>query len=246
MGFKGNCHAVTDGDMEPHNRCGANGNCGNTGFCTGGVCAQVAAGTQCSGFFCQTPTDHVFQPGGTCNGAGTCVIPPAAECAPYKCTTGSCISGSCTSDTPCTASGYCTGDPTTPGVCATKKGLGQTCSIDKECALGHCTEGVCCNVGACAVSCYSCKVSGLEGTCNPVAPGGLDPMNMCPDMGAASCGTNGRCEGGSCQYYDMNTECSTSCYGLTLTHTKCGGPGMCNMSTDETCTTTCTLAGCDL
>jgi hypothetical protein len=233
--------------MERHGRCGANGNCGNTGTCTGGACTQVAADTQCSGFFCVGGTDHVFQPGGSCNGTGTCVIPGPVDCLNYKCTTGSCFS-QCNNDNQCVSTAYCTGNMTTAGSCLPKGGLGATCSQDKECATGSfCTEGVCCNVGACAQSCYSCRVSGLEGTCNPVTPGGLDPMNMCPDQGAASCGTNGRCEGGSCQFYSTSTECSTSCNGPTFTHTLCGGPNMCNgtVITDQCPTNTCTSAGCD-
>jgi len=144
---------------------------------------------------------------------------------------------------------YCTGNITTAGVCLPKGGLGATCSQDNQCAAGtSCTEGVCCNVSACAQSCYSCRVPGLEGTCNPVLAGGLDPMNMCPNQGAASCGTNGRCNGGgSCQFYDTNTQCATSCNGPTFTHTFCGGPNMCNgiVVTDNCPTNTCTVAGCD-
>jgi hypothetical protein len=248
LGFRGTCHDQPDGDMERHNRCGPNGNCGNTGFCTGGACTQVAANTQCSGFFCQGPTDHVFQPGGSCNGIGTCVIPGAVDCGTYKCTTGNCFV-QCNNDNQCVSTAYCTGNMTTPGSCVPKGSLGDTCTQDRECAAGsYCTEGVCCNVGACSQPCYSCRVPGLKGTCNPVPPGGFDPMNTCTDMTAASCGTNGRCDGsGSCQYYDTNTVCATSCNVLDLTRTRCGGPLMCNgVTTVDTCTLTCTLAGCDL
>jgi hypothetical protein len=130
----------------------------------------------------------VFQPGGSCNGTGVCVIPDPVDCLNYKCTTGSCFSV-CNNDNQCVATAYCTGNATTAGSCLPKGGLGATCSQDKECAAGtFCTEGVCCNVSACSQPCYSCKVPLLQGTCNPVKPGGLDPMNTCPNQAPRAAG----------------------------------------------------------
>jgi hypothetical protein len=243
----GTCANIPDGQAERHGGCAPNGNCGNTGFCSGGTCTQVAAGIQCSGFFCQGSTDYTFQPGGSCNGAGTCVIPSSVDCRPYKCTTGSCYS-QCTSDAQCTSTAYCTGNVTTPGNCVTKKVLGASCSGDGECGMGHCTEGVCCDVASCGLSCWSCRVSGLEGTCNLVPAGLPDPTGTCTNEGAQTCRHNGLCNGGgNCQDYSAATECMTSCDGTNFTHTFCDGAGMClGMTTVDMCPTmTCTSAGCD-
>ena len=55
------------------------------------------------------------------------------------------------------------------------------------------------------------------GTCIAV-PAGQDPLNQCTDATAATCGTNGFCDGsGACQKYASGTtciaqSCSTSTY----------------------------------
>jgi len=43
-------------------------------------------------------------------------------------------------------------------------GLGETCSSDGDCDLGHCVDGVCCNT-TCEGTCNRCNVAGSIGTC---------------------------------------------------------------------------------
>src|SRR5882757_6183016 len=74
--------------------------------------------------------------------------------------------------------------------------IGAGCGIAGECQSGFCAQGVCCST-ACDAPCYSCALNG-SGTCSPVPAGGSS-LNRCQDMGAASCGGNGLCDGsGQC------------------------------------------------
>ena len=45
-----------------------------------------------------------------------------------------------------------------------KLGLGETCSLDGDCDLGHCVDGVCCNA-SCEGTCNRCNVAGSIGLC---------------------------------------------------------------------------------
>jgi hypothetical protein len=239
----GSCTPVADGQMEPHNQCGSSPPCGNTGFCSGGVCAKTGAGIMCTSFNCLSAT--TFQPAGACNGTGNCIVPSTFDCTPYQCTTGSCRTSCDVSNelTQCAQPGaYCNG-----ASCALKKDNGAGCGRDGECSSGHCTEGVCCNVGACP-QCQSCKVPLNEGACTNVAPHTVDPQGSCANQGAASCGTNGRCNGsGVCELYDMSTVCNTVCLSPTFTTFYCDGLGTCALPQIETCASlTCDANGCTL
>jgi hypothetical protein len=239
----GSCTPVADGQMEPHNQCGSSPPCGNTGFCSGGVCAKTGAGIMCTSFNCLSAT--TFQPAGACNGTGNCIVPSTFDCTPYQCTTGSCRTSCDVSNelTECAQPGaYCNG-----ASCALKKDNGAGCGRDGECSSGHCTEGVCCNVGACP-QCQSCKVPLNEGACTNVAPHTVDPQGSCANQGAASCGTNGRCNGsGVCELYDMSTVCNTVCLSPTFTTFYCDGLGTCALPQIETCASlTCDANGCTL
>ena len=62
-----------------------------------------------------------------------------------------------------------------------------------DCASAFCEQGVCCG-SACRGTCLSCALTGTGGTCSTV-PAGQDPLDQCSDSGAASCATDGTCNG---------------------------------------------------
>ncbi|MDC0677105.1 hypothetical protein [Sorangium atrum] len=98
--------------------------------------------------------------------------------------------------------GICSG-----GTCAARPD-GAPCVTNAECSSARCVDSVCCDT-ACTGACQACsaakKLSGVDGACGYIAAGG-DPDDECPDAGAASCGTNGFCDGtGACQRYAAGT-----------------------------------------
>lgn len=91
----------------------------------------------------------------------------------------------------------------------------------------------------------------MNGVCGAIAAGS-DPDGECPDQGAASCGTNGVCDGtGACQKYASGTVClAASCLDATTVSLSktCNGSGTCSGGTlscapyrcsGGTCTATC-------
>ena len=85
------------------------------------------------------------------------------------------------------------------------------------CASGLCQQGVCC-ASTCSGTCASCALTGTLGTCTNI-PAGTDPLNACTDATAATCGTDGTCDGsGKCRLYAAGTVCAAqSCTGATFT-----------------------------
>jgi hypothetical protein len=127
------------------------------------------------------------------------------SCGAYNCMSGgtACLT-MCTKDADCI-----TGDTCQSGNCTNLKPSGATCAAGTECLSTFCTEGVCCSSGPCG-SCLSCAVSGKTGTCQPVGAV-ADPAHVCTDQGAASCGTNGLCDGaGHCASYAVGTSCASA------------------------------------
>ncbi len=113
--------------------------------------------------------------------------------------------------------------------------LGTACTTAAQCASGSCVDGVCCNVASCG-SCQACDLPGAPGVCALVAAGQVDPRGVCTDQGAATCGSNGLCDGvGGCQQYGQGTVCAASSCppgGSTLTHQgSCSGTGACDATT---------------
>ena len=53
----------------------------------------------------------------------------------------------------------------------------------------------------CASACKSCALTASMGICTNVPDGQPDPTGTCLDAGAASCGSNGKCQAGACQSY---------------------------------------------
>jgi hypothetical protein len=232
-GALGTCSTVPNGTPDPAEICVDNGpaSCGLTGKCQGGACQKYAQGTACAGSSC-LPGTTTFTPGSTCDGNGACVTPAASSCFPFQCG-GSVCKAACTSDLDCSAPAVCTN-----GSCGLK-GAGKTCADGAECVSGFCAQGVCCDE-ACAGTCRSCVLSGSLGRCANIAAGGADPGGRCVDQGAASCGTDGACDGsGACRVYAAGTACAgASCPGgsssLTPVRT-CDGKGVCKPPTTISC-----------
>ena len=204
---RGTCAAVADGQAEPHSLCAPNPPCGNTGFCTGGACTQVAAGTMCTGFFCLNATTfqparrlqrhrHLLDPERRGLLARTCARPAAAAPAATS------------NDDPVRRPG-----PTaTASACvAHARPTASPAARDGECALDHCMDGFCCGVGVPPARVLpELRRSRARGDVHGL-PAHATRSDAAPatNQGAASCGTNGRCNGGgNCELYDMNTVCT--------------------------------------
>ena len=228
-GTAGTCSTVPAG-QDPLNQCsdqGASG-CGTDGTCDGaGGCRLYASGTTCAAGSC---TGATYLAPRTCSGAGICQAASTIACAPYNCgTTGACLT-TCTSDAQCVSPNVCLA-----GQCS-KKALGAACAGGTECVSGLCQQGVCCS-SSCTGTCRSCAIAGSAGTC-ALVPVGADPLAQCADNGAASCGTDGSCDGaGGCRLYTAGTACAAStCTGVTFTPARtCNGAGTCLAGTPTTC-----------
>jgi hypothetical protein len=227
----GTCTNVPSG-QDPLAQCADAGatSCGNNGFCNGaGACQKYAAGTQCAPATC---TGSTQAPAAVCNGTGTCTPPTTVSCGAYACdTTNKICKITCTVDADCTAPNICNA-----GTC-TLAPLGHTCTVAGSCASGLCQQGVCC-ASTCSGTCASCALTGTLGTCTNITAG-TDPLNACADATAATCGTDGFCDGsGKCRLYALGTVCaSQSCSGSTFTPSRsCDGTGVCKTVSSSLCT----------
>lgn len=125
--------------------------------------------------------------------------------------------------------------------------LGAPCTLDAECLSGSCADGLCCTT-ACTGSCQSClfaDTGAADGTCAPVAAG-LDPAGECADLGAASCSTNGSCDGaGKCSVYADGTVClAPYCDSPTsLTGAATCASGLCGAGLSVSCAPFACAAG---
>jgi hypothetical protein len=114
---------------------------------------------------------------------------------------------------------------------------GRACTAPSDCASGFCNDGFCCATD-CSGVCQTCAATGHIGTCIP-ADVETDPRHDCTDMGAASCGTDGFCDGaGACEKYVAGVTCQqVSCTGSTLTFAgRCDGNGTCVAQPAQSCT----------
>ena len=126
---------------------------------------------------------------------------------------------------------------------------GALCSVNSDCALNNCVDGVCCAT-ACA-GCNACKSTQTgvsDGTCAPVSLG-LDPHNTCTDETASKpCGNDGTCDGkGACHKVSNGKVCAAAtCSGTTFTPVAtCDGAGICTAGTPQDCGLfQCALTGC--
>ena len=237
----GTCADIGAGVPARAGQCAANPPCGNTGACNGsGGCQQATGSVVCgAAVSCSGST---YQPVSHCNGSGACAQAGTQSCSPYACGESSCLGG-CSNNDQCAAGSFCSN-----GACVGKLGMGASCTLDLQCATSNCVDGFCCGSASCP-SCQSCGVSGREGTCANLPADSLDPMGVCADQGAMSCGTNGRCNGaGNCQFYPLNLNgpsCNLTCEGMSYTQWYCDGVGMCSVAVKTMCAPdVCTLAGC--
>jgi hypothetical protein len=244
-GKEGTCSNVAAG-QDPLGQCpdlGAD-KCGTDGVCDGaGACRLYASGTSCAAGTC---TGSMQTLASLCDGAGKCVAGAMRACDPFQCGTNGTCKSSCAGNGDCTSGNFCVN--TSCG----KKPVGNTCTAAADCQSGFCEQGICCG-GACTGTCQSCAVLGKEGTCSNV-PLGQDPLNNCADQGAASCGTDGACNGaGACEKFVSGTTCAvaTCVSGVYTQAGTCNGTGTCTpgassscgtyaCDTNNTCRTTCT------
>jgi hypothetical protein len=224
QGKAGACSDVGAGVTEPHGGCAASPPCGNTGACDGaGACEQAGANVSCGSPSCSVSTYTSIS---HCTGDGACATPVMGSCSPYVCGGNACKT-TCTVDGDCLAPYTCQGTAGAKSCALKKNGLG--CTGDGQCISGHCVDGVCCGTADCP-ACTACNLSG-NGACSPVPAGTQAPVSFCPDEGAKSCGSTGKCDGnGGCQQYPKGTPCSdASCpaSGTTLTMAGTCDSGMC-------------------
>ena len=211
----------------PHFDCFDDGvdTCGQTGICDGvGACELYPAGSTCDPAYCQ---GNFANHADLCDGMGTCVPQGSTLCDPGLCSNGTCDL-TCVADSDCSTTGaYCN-----TGTCAPQKPVGQPAAQPNECQTGFASDGVCCD-SPCGGTCTACSASkkgtGVDGVCGPIKVG-TDPDSECAAQGAASCGTNGACDGsGACGLHAAGTVCSAaSCVGSTLVQPSlCDGGGTC-------------------
>jgi hypothetical protein len=218
----GVCWPTDPGVKDPNGLCKDVGaaSCGANGRCDGvGGCQLYALGTQCKAANCSS---NRLNTAATCDGLGTCRVPGLQDCAPFLCLNAQCT-GTCKTNADCSPGIACVN-----GSCGLKLN-GQPCYAGAECQSNQCVDGVCCD-SACTGGCRSCALTGSVGKCTMVPSGGADPRTTCKDTGAASCATNGKCDGaGACQLYPKNTSCaSESCASNVYTPgSTCDGAGKC-------------------
>jgi hypothetical protein len=238
----GTCAPIPSG-QNPDHECADEGasSCGQDGTCDGArACHRYPMGTACAAAGCGGGS---FMPARACNGQGVCTAAGAVACGAYACFATGCRT-SCLVNGDCAAPNSCIN-----GTCGSKKGQGSGCNAASECASGSCMDGVCCENG-CSGLCSACrqsKTGQADGKCAPVSAGS-DPDNECADQGAATCGTDGTCNGaGACRKYVVGTACgSTTCNGSTLmSGGSCDGNGTCGAGGSTPCSPyACTAGGC--
>ena len=229
IGFEGQCRPLGRGMSDP--LCTiqqGRSACGTTGACDGfGACAVYDADTTCSPPSC---VGSVASTPGTCDGHGTCQAPTQVDCGPFQCSGTTCVT-TCTSDAQCVPPNTCVN-----GSCG-KKPMGASCTAAAQCLSDFCVDGFCCE-NACQGACRTCGLSGSPGRCVNVAQGRDDPHGMCTDKGAASCGTDGKCDGtGACDRYGTDTVCApeTCTAGSYTAVSTCSDGGQCLPPSSRTC-----------
>jgi hypothetical protein len=184
-GKAGQCSPVAGAPAPGHGACPGSPPCGST--CDGTTVASCTfAGTSTA---CGTATCNVaneFQPRGSCNGSGSCILPPKQGCGVYACRAASGCAASCSGNADC-ATGYaCRG-----GTCQTTGGLGTVCEAGSQCASGFCVDGEAGNKVCCAVA--NCE-SGFF--CAGTAAG--DQRGRCLARNGSKCTAGTECASGIC------------------------------------------------
>ncbi|MFI5297638.1 MAG: hypothetical protein ACHREM_06020 [Polyangiales bacterium] len=218
------CAAATSGVA------GTNGTCTpiKDGADPNGECAALGATCSGSTLFSQT-----------CNGAGACRA-QSSSCAPSVCNSkGTACVGHCSTDSDCVPGSYCSS-----GSCVSKEAAGAACGGNHECALGFCTDGVCCTT-ACTGTCQACsqlkKGSGGDGICGFISDG-TDPDVECPGQTCTgSTQANGHvCDGSGACRATTTTACAP--FACSAIGTACGVA--CAASSDCDATGWCSSGAC--
>jgi hypothetical protein len=217
-GNVGTC-TLADVGTDPRSDCPDEGSasCGMDGTCDGsGACRKYPTGIVCKQPSCGGSTlTLAFR----CTG-GACTPTSGQPCDPYICSDAMSCANTCTTNADCTPPNICNN-----GSCG-KRGLGRVCTTNDDCNSGICQQGVCCST-ACTGTCRSCALPGSEGACTNV-PERQDPLDQCPDSGAASCGTDGTCDGvGACRFYAKGTTCRAIAGACDVAETCAGGGAPC-------------------
>lgn len=209
--------------------------CGTTGTCDGfGSCATYPASTICGSATCAGVT--AMNTARVCNGLGACRPAELLSCGTYRCASGRCNSR-CVTSADCADGVACVNSNCGP------KLDGQPCTANQDCLNLNCVKdsaagsGICCNT-ACAGACRSCSIPGSLGRCSSVAAGAPDPRLMCTDMTAATCGTDGKCNGaGECRLYPAGTVCAGEACAADLytAVSTCSGAGACTKPAATSC-----------
>jgi hypothetical protein len=208
--------------------------CGYNGTCDGqGACFRPMAGQMCSPAACQGSN---LLPPSACDGQGMCQPAIPVACAPFNCdgANGPHCRSSCTVPADCVTTAACANNSCGP---KPRKVNGAGCVAASECMSNVCVDGVCCNTN-CTGACMACNLTGQAGTCRPVPSGKADPHNVCKDMGAASCGSNGQCDGsGGCLRYPVGSICeSPQCLAHAIIGAKkCAAGGVCMATAPTDC-----------
>ncbi|HVY37561.1 MAG TPA: hypothetical protein VHM31_06485 [Polyangia bacterium] len=228
-GSIGTCTAAEIG-TDPRDDCDDKGpgSCGADGFCDGaGACEKYPRGVTCRQPGCAGET---LTFAGRCDGLGTCLTTPSEDCGPFRCGPSGACATTCTVSADCASGAGCVN-----GSCG-KRPIGASCAANADCNSGVCAQGTCCAT-KCDGICLSCGLPGSAGACTYV-PAGQDPLGQCADNGAATCGTDGLCDGaGTCRLYASGTVCGADhCTGQTeTTAARCDGVGDCVPSAPQGC-----------
>lgn len=229
-GTEGQCRPVADG-QDPDNECDEEpaASCGRDGVCDGmGACRRYKMGTVCGPGSCTGSNETAAS---TCDGNGKCLPGTVMSCLPAVCIDTSC-GMACKTNMDCQTGFFC--DNST---CRAQRAQGAACDNDGQCGTGHCADKVCCAT-ACADKCYTCKATGMVGSCVAVADGN-DPRLNCPVENIFTCHNAGGCNGrGACRLHVAGTPCSsgTTCVGTTLNAARaCDGMGACKATTKSDC-----------
>jgi hypothetical protein len=96
---------------------------------------------------------------------------------------------------------------------------GKACTLDGDCATGHCAERVCCDQ-ACEDGCVSCLGSvngtGVDGSCRAI-PRDDKARFGCNFNANNACSSDGTCDGeGDCKYPPSGTPCSSPAGGTCV------------------------------
>jgi len=209
-GADGTCAAVA-ADTDPKDRCPVGtGACAADGQCDGaGNCRSFAkAGTACGATTCSGGVVV----GKVCKGdSATCLDSTGIKCAPYACDATACKS-SCAADGDCEGAAFCA----STGACTPKLVRGKSCKEARECASGHCVDGVCCE-SSCSGQCESCGEAGTEGTCAAIIGKPRGARAACDTLAETDC-AKAKCDG------TTRDKCAGWANGAT---TACGADG-CN------------------